>query len=144
MRYTFNLKKAYDDYYLYGVNTVYGTGEKPRSEYVSPYKENLYIPEHNITKRMCYNKLGQLEDIEEKLGIDLVIFHKALENGVYYKVTDKSSVNYGKIFFDRYVLWGWNQNSDGSYFAMMQSQLQSFDLKDYGKTWALTIEELVE
>lgn len=65
MRYTFNLKKAYDDFHLYNGYTVYGRGERPRSEYVSPYKENRYIPEHNITRRMCYNKLGQYEDIDE-------------------------------------------------------------------------------
>lgn len=88
------------------------------------------------------NKLGQLEDIEDELGIDLVTFHKALKNGVYYKVIEKSSVNYGKIFFDKYVIWGWNQSSDGTYYAIMQSELQAFNLKDYGKTWALTKEEL--
>lgn len=88
-------------------------------------------------------KLFALENIEDELGIELVTFHKALKNGVYYKVIDKSSANYGKIFFDRYVLWGWNRNSDGTYFAMMQSQWQSFNLKDYGKTWALTEEELL-
>lgn len=65
MRYTFNLKKAYDDFHLYNGYTVYGRGERPRSEYVSPYKENRYIPEHNITRRMCYNKLGQYEDVDE-------------------------------------------------------------------------------
>lgn len=91
---------------------------------------------------MALSKLGELEDIEEELGIDLVTFHKALKNGAYYKVTDKSSINFGKIFFDRYILWGWNQNPDGTYFAIMQSQLQLFNLKDYGKTWALTKEEL--
>lgn len=78
MRYTFNLKKAYDDYYLYSHNTVYGKGERPRSEYVSPYKENRYIPEHNITKRMCYNKLGQYEDIDESPE-HLAKIKKALE-----------------------------------------------------------------
>lgn len=86
--------------------------------------------------------LKKYANIEEELGIDLVTFHQALKNGVYYKVTDKSSINYGKIFFDRYILWGWNQNPDGTYFAIMQSQLQSFNLKDYDKTWALTRGEL--
>ena len=31
------------------------------------------------------NKLGQLEDIEEELGIDLVTLFKALKNGFYFK-----------------------------------------------------------
>lgn len=102
----------------------------------------VYLNNKGDFTNAAIQKLGELEDIEEELGIDLVTFHKALKNGVYYKVTDKSSTDFGKIFFDRYVLWGWNQNPDGSYFAVMQSQLQLFNLKDYGKTWALTREEL--
>lgn len=94
------------------------------------------------TRENKLEKLGQLEDIEEELGIDLITFHKALKNGVYYKVINKDSANYGKIFFDKYVLWGWDIDSDGNYFTMMQSQIQTFNLKDYGKTWALTKEEL--
>lgn len=102
----------------------------------------VYLNEKGDFTNAAIQKLGELEDIEEELGIDLVTFHKALKNGVYYKVTDKNSVNFGKIFFDKYVLWGWNKNPDGTYFAVMQSQLQLFNLKDYGKTWALTKEEL--
>ena len=107
------------------------------------YCEPPHIEEYSTkNKRKAVNKLGKLEDIEDELGIDLITFHKALKNGVYYKVIEKDSVNFGKIFFDRYVLWGWNKDTDGSYFAIMQSVLQMFNLKDYGKTWALTKEEL--
>ena len=86
--------------------------------------------------------LEEYRKIEKELGIDLITLFKALKHGVYYKVINKDSPNYGKIFFDKYVLWGWNIDSDGNYFAMMQSQMQTFNLKDYGKTWALTKEEL--
>ena len=30
-----------------------------------------YLPTHNIKHKQCVNKLGQLEDLEEELGIDL-------------------------------------------------------------------------
>lgn len=30
------------------------------------------------------SKLGQLEDIEEELGIDLITLYKALKNGIYF------------------------------------------------------------
>lgn len=110
MRYTFNLKKAYDDYYLYSPNTVYGTGERPRSEYVSPYKENLYIPEHNITKRMCYNKLGQYEDIDEspehlaKVSEALEIAKKKRLNlNTFLRIN--SSVSYSFYLGNHNVLW---------------------------------------
>ena len=32
----------------------------------------------------AFEKLGQLEDIEEELGVDLVIILKALKNGAWY------------------------------------------------------------
>lgn len=80
------------------------------------------------------NKLGQLEDIEDELGVDLEIFLKALENGFYrYRPTAinnvicfiaKPKVNMKQKCFT-YGSYG------KSYF------------KDYGKTWALTKEELV-
>ena len=91
------------------------------------------------------NKLGQLEDIEDELGIDLITLFKALKNGVYIKVVDNLMEEYfgervGAII-KRYVV---NIN---------QFYIQSCDfltpgsfnvaLKDYGKTWALTKEELL-
>ena len=103
--------------------------------------------EQEVKKQKCetiekdLDLLEEYRKIEDELGIDLITFHKALKNGVYYKVINKDSPNCRKIFFDKHVLWGWNIDSDGNYFAMMQSQMQTFNLKDYGKTWALTKEE---
>lgn len=78
-------------------------------------------------------KLGQLEDIEDELGIDLLKLFNALENGFYrYRPTAinnvicfiaKPKVNMKQKCFT-YGSYG------KSYF------------KDYGKTWALTKEEL--
>lgn len=79
----------------------------------------------------CVYKLGQLEDIEQYYGVDLVSLFKALKDGVYVKVEDSIwyvpaeyvSINKGMLFCDynipTYVL-----------------------LKDKGKTWAFTKEEL--
>ena len=82
------------------------------------------------------DKLGQLEDIEEELGIDLitylrlVIVHK--NNSLNY-IYDKKNNDYEKIkgwdFFDEMKL---SYGSENYYF------------KDYGKTWALSKEELEE
>ena len=36
-----------------------------------------YLPAHNIKHKECVGKLGQLEDIEDELGIDLVPLTKA-------------------------------------------------------------------
>lgn len=38
-----------------------------------------YLPAHNVKHKECVNKLGQLEDIEDKLGVDLITISKAFE-----------------------------------------------------------------
>ena len=95
----------------------------------------------------CYWKLKNYEDIEEELGIDISILIKALQKGIYgtlYGGTINSS--YEKIIHIKpiqfklclhvdepciYYEWGWPGPDYNRY-----------KLKDYGKTWALTKEEL--
>lgn len=62
----------------------------------------------------CIEKLGQLEDIEEELGIDLITLFRAFKNGIYYKGKDHNTINFCKVKESIYV-----------------------KLKDYGKTWWL-------
>ena len=40
-----------------------------------------YAPKDFTNDRECCDKLGQLEDIEEELGIDLIALFKALKSG---------------------------------------------------------------
>ena len=73
-------------------------------------------------------KLGKLDDIEEELGIPLEVLLKALKEGIYH-------IQYDSIFVDLTVTLKGNivfQDSDNNLIS----------LKDYGKTWALTMEEL--
>lgn len=92
------------------------------------------------------DKLGQLEDIEEEYGIDLVTLFKALEQGAWF--VDKRNKN---IFFAKCTLCS---KLDGK-FECTQEEMKfngfiileqlfglGYELKDYGKTWALTKEEL--
>lgn len=107
------------------------------------------------------SKLGQLEDIEEDLGIDLITLFKAIENGFYYR---KES----EIYFCRWCIRvGSNLVETSPCYAVKNTTLKScylgdveevvpvedahywswktsrfVRLKDYGKTWALTREEL--
>lgn len=76
------------------------------------------------------NKLGQLEDIEDRLGIDLITLFNAYFNGFYIK-------------------GGFVRG--GEYYLELCLETKSFRLKatddkyyfeDYGKTWALIKEEL--
>lgn len=77
----------------------------------------------------CIEKLGQLEDIEEELGIDLITLFKALKEGIWYKFENANIryiyVNYLDLGFyvDHFVFW--------------LNETSSFNLKDYGKTWWL-------
>jgi len=104
---------------------------------------NGYVPQYEReTKHNYYDlvsKLGRLEDIEEELGIDLITLFEALKNGVYWKgnciFSSKSNGVYfedrPKLDIENKLLRNLSQvNKDYVYF------------KDYGKTWALTKEEL--
>ena len=79
------------------------------------------------------SKLGQLEDIEEELGIDLITLFKALKNGIYTKVWK----NYA---FGNELTIDMRQKCFS--FKEYQCSAKAY-FKDYGKTWALTKEELL-
>lgn len=91
------------------------------------------------------DKLGQLEDIEDELGIDLITLFKALKNGIYRKGVnvygdyDKNfvKINHKQCEFDikNKVLY---EISDINF-----QHIFPVKLTDYGKTWALTKEELL-
>lgn len=86
------------------------------------------------------NKLGQLEDIEEELGIDLDTLFKALKNGIWVKYS--SAIIEHKTWYvhltGHYI--GWKENSGSLYD---NDRVENRPLKDYGKTWSLNKEELL-
>lgn len=80
-------------------------------------------------------ELIEYKKIEQELGIDLTLLFKALKNGIYIKddgdiivdITDDClylTYRNERWLLDHYVLGG-------------------FYITDYGKTWALTEEELL-
>ena len=77
------------------------------------------------------NKLFELENIEEELGIDLITLFKALKKGVYYRNTQKE-INHAK-----------NIRLSFAYKTLVVDYRTYKYLCDYGKTWALTKEELL-
>ena len=100
-------------------------------------KENkeraCYIQEPRL--QAIYDKLFDLEDIEEELGIDLVTLFKAVKNGIYrYRPTARNNV----ICFITKPTINMKQKcfSYGSYGKSY--------FKDYGKTWALDKRELTK
>ena len=80
-----------------------------------------------------YAKLADLEDIEDELGIDLLTLFKALKNGIYVKTKNGISKHY------TIHLMKWQQTNTYCLFYRPYSHIW---FKDYGKTWALTKEEL--
>ena len=96
---------------------------------------------------IAINKLGQLEDIEEELGIDLITLFKALKNGIYFKT--RQELENGKIedvIIHAEVELKFNKTFLGNYYFLVDMSFKTTigvkTNKDYGKTWALTKEEL--
>lgn len=101
----------------------------------------LYRANNEISISDLTWKLGQLEDIEDELGIDLEIIFKALKNGVWIK---DCSGQICKSFVSIY-----NLNLDVSNpnlhlcFITAPNYKLLYLFEDYGKDWALTKEELL-
>ena len=93
------------------------------------YSEH-YLPDHKIDSSRfdCYDKLGQLEDIEDELGIDLITLFEALKNGIYKKGRNNLK---GLILYSKMPM-----------FSLYHKTIDNELIEDYGKMWALTREEL--
>lgn len=85
---------------------------------------------------MTEDKIKEIENIEEGLGIDLVTLFKALKDGFYVKYEDE------ECFADFESPAGRLSLSCGELFYGHKWSYQYIKLKDYGITWALTKEEL--
>ena len=94
-------------------------------------------------ENIVLTRLKHYEDIVEELGIDLITLFKVLkskevickhERGiVYYETTLEKHIILGLAFDDEYYgLWVFDKFGDEIFYYT----------KDYGKTWALTREEL--
>ena len=102
--------------------------------------------EYQQAEMDCINKLGQLEDIEEELGIDLITLFKALKGRIYSIHPKMRKICL--IIFHVFYYCG-NQWVIGCHSMEWNAEENSCDnwdcfLKDYGKTWALTREEIEE
>lgn len=91
--------------------------------------------EHDLFKDI-YCKLQQLEDIEEELGIDLLTLFKALKDGIYVVEDNDNYIVKDSIKSIENWADGWGISTNMEYLELSFS--------DYGKTWALTKEELKE
>lgn len=104
--------------------------KKEKIKELSTLKKHNVLMTNNDYKEL---KLGQLEDIEEELEIDLITLFKAISNGIYVKTKNGISKHY------TIYLMKWQQTNTYCLYYRPYSHIW---FKDYGKTWALTKEEL--
>lgn len=94
--------------------------------------------------RTC-NELLEYKAIEKELGIDLITLFKALNNGVWTNQEQTyGDAKQGKIRFFQ-VRLSLEENAIGCIHNSMwkgKEVIRTLYFKDYGKTWALTREEL--
>ena len=103
-------------------------------------------------EQIVLTKLGQLEDVEDKLEIDLLTLFKALNKGFYIKYNNKII----HIFPDKNMTVNFWYNTINVFIPpkffidckkgtdyLSEEIDEEYWFKDYGKTWALTKEELL-
>lgn len=88
--------------------------------------------------RIC-NKLGKLEDIEEELEIDLITYFKLKPYEIIYVKFDEKDKDV--LAFPIYEI-----DVENKFVSIILDECNTGEylFKDYGKTWALTREELEE
>lgn len=111
--------------------TIKGTGLIDCGGTVADLGKEEYSKRYHEKCASAHIKLGELEDIEDELGIDLVTLFKVLKGGIF--VDGDSTRKYVFLDVDEKELFTIN-DFECAYFAASLSQ--------YGKTWALTKEEL--
>ena len=127
---------------------------------INEYPEDFYKKDFEIIETEL-KKLEELKDIEEELGIDLITLFKALEKGFYFKKTeneDDEETSEHEILFaspSKYTVVNFWYNTIEIHIApkfvidcnkKIECEIPSIEdevwIEDYGKTWALTKEEL--
>lgn len=90
-------------------------------------------PEEIYKQELANKKLCQLEDIEDELGIDLIKLVECIRNekGIWKKDFNGGLINTRCMLTCYFGKW------------QIYDKENIYDLKDYGKTWALTKEELL-
>lgn len=89
----------------------------------------LYIAKENVPQHIAFDKLGQLEDIEDELGCPLEVVFEALKEGICCVDYDNQIIRVFKVPLCF--------NSTSKQFYWSGNNIGYPDLKDYGKTWWL-------
>ena len=108
------------------------------------YRE--YLEQVCDKEQIVLTKLGQLEDVEDKLEIDLLTLFKALNKGFYIKYNNKII----HIFPDKNITVNFWYNTINVFIPpkffidckkgtdyLSETIDEEYWFKDYGKTWSL-------
>ena len=108
------------------------TKYEPNTGSMFPYRLK---DEELSTKLDSIHKLGELEDIEEELGIELEIIFSALKYGVYYFNEQGQLIHDYVWLVNHYVTAGVPEKIYFSFKTLLENQTLLFE--DYGKTWSV-------
>ena len=101
------------------------------------YKVNDHYYFDNIDELIdASNKLGQYEDIDEEIGIDLITLNKLRKASIIYVKFFGEIQEWNKTKLDMRNCKIWYGYISGKGYTLSQP------LSNYGKTWSLTKEEL--
>ena len=98
------------------------------------YPNDYVVDDICIKTDSAIDKLGQYEDIDEKLGIKYPLLVKALREGVYYD-------DDGEILFSDDVKFYYDKKIDR--YSLVIKGYTYVNVADYKETWALTKKDLV-
>lgn len=124
------------------------TKYETNDESMFPYKLK---DEELSTKLDSIHKLGILEDIEDELGIYLITLFKALNKGFYIKYNNKIvhispdkniTINFWYNIINVSILPKFFIDCKKGTDYLSEEIDEEYLFEDYGKTWALTREEL--
>ena len=110
---------------------------------IAKWKQNYY---NNIE-----NKLRKLEDNEEELGVELSVLSKAFNEGscgvIWMFIQNDYNEEYKKGLIKPFIInYFAKKPNERSFYLSVYDSLTCknyiVDIKDYGKTWALTREAL--
>lgn len=108
---------------------------KKKGDLYYPTNESYLIQDDGSNVARLLQIIGEYEELEEELGISLVILLKAKKVYFKYFSGDEIKESY-RVHFDItrniLIVYEYPEDEFGN----------GFSLKEYGKTWALTREEL--
>ena len=97
-------------------------------------------PTEIINLDKATEKLHEILEIEDELGIELITLFKALKYGVYYYTSQNQLTHDYVWLYDNYVSASVRDKLSYSLLTCFQKQILSFE--DYGTTWSIYRENL--